>query len=168
MISYVIGALSAIAGYFAKYLMDYHLLKSPRLKLEIVINPYLASLPQNNHRKYTYIIEISVHNFSENPAYNFELLSFAIDKTFVKQTDKNIIPKTPIVSTAPLVVQIVFYTILPITPDTTFMDSKARLVSLKRNFKINYSFQNSLGKVYHQKVSGIMKTQAEVGQIPSI
>jgi hypothetical protein len=167
MVNFIFGALTAIAGYISKYLIDYHLLKAPRLRPEILMRPGATSPPHNAYRKYGYTAEISMYNFSENAAYNFNLLNFTIDKDFTKEADRIIVPKTPINSSAPLVIQINYIAHLRVTQEFTYMDAKMRLVGLNRDFKITYSFQNALGKNYNQTIRGTMNMVSDVGQIKS-
>ena len=167
MLNIVIGASLAIAGYISKYLVDYYFLKAPRLKPEIIIRPYITEPPLNNYRKYTYNIEITIHNFSENAAYDFALLGFTVNPVFVKQPGKTILSKSPITSNTPLLIKIAYTAHLPVTPEFTYADAQGRLPTLNKEFKISYSFKNALGKSYNRHIAGRMTMSSEIGEIVS-
>jgi len=153
----VINVGFAILGFCIKYLLDYHYLKSPRVRPEVIVFDAGCNPPRNGYRVYSFNITINFFNYSENMAYGLILEEFVIDnaftlsqKTAIKSKDK------PLSSTSHFTVEIGYSANLKLDEATTYATGYDRLRNLSIRYRMQYSFYNALGKKYIQRVTGDM------------
>lgn len=157
------GGLLTVSGFVTKYLVDYYYLKSPKLKVEVVIKSTGNHPPSNGYRIYNYEILLSIYNLSDNVAYGFDIDVFKIDDSFFKTFDRPDVPslKEPLKADKPILLSLSYHANLPISSEFKYDDGRGQLRLLDKTFHIKYHYANSLGKYYSKTLHDNMLIYGE-------
>lgn len=75
---WLLGTLTAIAGFLVKSIIDYLWLKAPRMVARATLRESITNPPKDDYRNYEFEIEIELQNHSKNEAYGLQILSLVM------------------------------------------------------------------------------------------
>lgn len=147
---WLLGILTAVLGFFVKWLTDYFWLKAPKLVVKASLNPTITRPPQNNYRTYHYELQIEIQNHSKNEAFGLEIIQLVMPTGLLAESSAISEKYEHVVSdTISARIEMKCYITLPITDADRTKDANQRMKDFGNKIKITFNYKNELGKKYN-------------------